>query len=448
MGVVVAYYGGRVLSNAAIVAVFWTSNVDVDLQQQLGSFYSAIAASSYVDWLEEYDTLGLTGAKGQLGSNQHIGRGQFAGAYTITPSTASVSLDNGQIASELASQIAAGALPAPTLDSAGNVNTLYMIELPPGYTVTLSGATSCADFCAYHWTASIGGKSVPYAVFPDSHACAGAVCGQGFDDETILRSHEMAEAITDVESGLVSAADVAAGNDVYPMAWSGDGGAKGEIGDLLLQLVRPRGLRRRGRVHGAEALVELRRQVRRRRPHLRRRHRAPRLPPVHRLRRRRRMRRRDDGLRGGDGALPRVPGRGVRARRRRGGGRRERRPGRRCRRGRGERRGEARRVREHGGGRFVRRRAARRGGSRVGAAAAAAYAGGLVKPLPLLLTVAALAVACGSGSSSGQSPSPDSGTSDDGGGVEAGDDGGGGDGAAGYPAPHPPMPRPSRRRGR
>jgi len=235
MGVVVAYYGGRVLSNVAIVVVFWTSNVDVDLQQQVGNFYTAIAASSYIDWLEEYDTLGLTGAGGQPGSNQHIGRGQLAGAVTITPSTQATALDDGVIASELAAQIAAGSLPAPTLDAAGNVNTVYMIEIPPGYTVTLLGAVSCTDFCAYHSTVSIGGKSVPYAVLPDSHACVGATCGQGFDDETILRSHELAEAITDTESGLVSAADVAAGVDVYPMAWAGDGGAKGEIGDLCFQ---------------------------------------------------------------------------------------------------------------------------------------------------------------------------------------------------------------------
>jgi len=232
MGVVVAYYGGRVLSTVAIVAVFWTSNVDVDLQQQLGSFYAAIAASSYIDWLEEYDTLGLTGAGGQPGSNQHIGRGGLAGVVTITPSTQATALDNGVIASELAAQIAAGSLPAPTVDAAGNVNTVYMVEVPPGYTVTLFGGVSCTDFCGYHSTVSIGGKSVPYAVLPDSHACIGAVCGQGFDDETILRSHELAEAITDTESGLLSAADVAAGNDVYPMAWAGDGGTKGEIADL------------------------------------------------------------------------------------------------------------------------------------------------------------------------------------------------------------------------
>ena len=235
MGVVVAYYGGRVLSNAAIVAVFWTSNVSVDLQQQLGSFYGAIASSSYIDWLEEYDTLGLKGAGGQGGSDQHIGRGQLTGAFTITPSTQATTLDNTTIAGELTAQIAAGSLPGPTLDSAGNVNTVYMIEIPPGIGVTLAGAQSCTDFCAYHSTVVIGGKSVPYAVLPDSQSCTGAVCGQGFDDETILRSHELAEAITDAESGLVPPAAMAAGDDVYPMGWAGAGGAKGEIGDLCFE---------------------------------------------------------------------------------------------------------------------------------------------------------------------------------------------------------------------
>jgi hypothetical protein len=42
----------------------------------------------------------------------------------------------------------------------------------------------------------------------------------------------MAEAITDTESGMVDPPDIAAGLAEYPMAWSGDGGAKGEIGDL------------------------------------------------------------------------------------------------------------------------------------------------------------------------------------------------------------------------
>src|SRR5579884_1512149 len=99
---VVAYWGGRVLSNVAVVAVFWTSNVDVSIQQKVGPFYATITASSYVDWLSEYDTLGRPG-----GSGQHVGRGRFVGSFTIVPSNPSNTLDDADVSAELATQIAA-----------------------------------------------------------------------------------------------------------------------------------------------------------------------------------------------------------------------------------------------------------------------------------------------------------------------------------------------------
>ena len=33
---VVAYFGGRVLSNVAVVAVLWTGDVDLELSQRIG----------------------------------------------------------------------------------------------------------------------------------------------------------------------------------------------------------------------------------------------------------------------------------------------------------------------------------------------------------------------------------------------------------------------------
>src|SRR4051794_37269093 len=55
------YYGGRVISNVEIVAVFWGPNVDAMVVSQIGAFYSAIVKSSYIDWLTEYDTIGKVG---------------------------------------------------------------------------------------------------------------------------------------------------------------------------------------------------------------------------------------------------------------------------------------------------------------------------------------------------------------------------------------------------
>jgi MYXO-CTERM domain-containing protein len=189
------YYGGRVISNVEIVEVFWGPNVDATLVAQIGSFYTAIVKSSYIDWLTEYDTIGKVGlADNMPGTNQHIGRGTYAGAKTITPMNQSSTLTDAQVAAELVAQIQGGHLPQPTLDSAGNVNTLYMIDFPPGVTITLMAIQSCQQFGAYHFTVAYNGKSLPYGVHPD--------CNYDFDTRTSIHSHELIEALTDTEVGL------------------------------------------------------------------------------------------------------------------------------------------------------------------------------------------------------------------------------------------------------
>src|SRR5215471_7001655 len=144
------YYGGRVISNVQVAVVFWTANVNFTTQNQIKGFYSTINNSPYIDMLSEYNTVGLTGfADGMPGSNQTIGRGTVIGPYTITPSVTSTTVDDSQIISELQAQIAAHNLPDPATDGAGNVNTLYMVYFPLGYTITLQGFSSCVQFCAY-----------------------------------------------------------------------------------------------------------------------------------------------------------------------------------------------------------------------------------------------------------------------------------------------------------
>ena len=77
------YFGGNVIPNVKLYAVFWTSGVDATTQNQIGPFYQALTNSSWMDWLNEYSTAPING-----GSNQLIGRGTYAGSYTITPNTA------------------------------------------------------------------------------------------------------------------------------------------------------------------------------------------------------------------------------------------------------------------------------------------------------------------------------------------------------------------------
>lgn len=179
-----------------IVEVAWGANVDSNYMTQLQGFYTAIVTSPFVDWMSEYDTIGLSGfADLQPGSSQHIGRGSFVGSFVITPQNGATSLTDADVQTELVAQLASSALPAPALDKDGNVDSLYMIDFPPGVSITLVGLQSCSSYGAYHGTATYKGMSVPYGVHPS--------CGYSFDTSTLIHSHELAEAMTDMEVGLV-----------------------------------------------------------------------------------------------------------------------------------------------------------------------------------------------------------------------------------------------------
>ena len=224
------YYGGKVISNVQVAVVFWTANVDFTTQNQIKGFYSTINNSPYLDMLSEYNTVGLTGfVDGLPGSNQTIGRGIAIGPYTITPAiNTTTTVDDNDIQAELQAQITAGHLPAPATDGGGNVNTLYMVYFPAGYTVTLQGFASCSQFCGYHGTYVNNNLSIPYGVLPDlgSGGCRFG-CGGGttFQNLTSVSSHELAESITDTEVGL-------ANDYVRPLAWYDPPPDNAEIGDL------------------------------------------------------------------------------------------------------------------------------------------------------------------------------------------------------------------------
>jgi hypothetical protein len=204
------YYGGPVIANVTVHAVYWGQNVA--FQSHLNDFYSAIPNSSYLDWLSEYDT-----------PTMHIGRGSFAGATVIQPSHTSTQLTDEDIQAELGAQIDAGKLPP-----SDGKNDLYMIHFPSNVSITAGGDTSCVQFCAYHNTFQKADRMVIYGVMPDlkDTACAQGCGGSAAQDNTTsVASHEMVEAITDPAVGL--APD---GPPVSPMAWYND--PQGEIGDI------------------------------------------------------------------------------------------------------------------------------------------------------------------------------------------------------------------------
>src|SRR5664279_3822693 len=185
-GAHLTYFGGRVVSNMQVVQILYGSgsyNAQVagTSSPNMGTFYQGVLNSSYVDWLTEYNTTTQSGTR----TNQTIGRGSFATRVTITPSAANngSTISDTQIQSELAAQIRAGHLPAPTHDAAGNNNTYYAVFFPPGKTITQGGSNSCVSggFCAYHGTiASVTGfGEIYYGIHPDMQAGSGCATGCG-----------------------------------------------------------------------------------------------------------------------------------------------------------------------------------------------------------------------------------------------------------------------------
>ena len=233
-GAHLSYFGGPVISNVHVVQVLYGSgsyNAQVagTTSPTMGQFYGDLTGtnSGYVSLLTQYNTP-ATG-----GTNQTIGNGTFDGLFQIVPSAGNngSTITDAQIQSELLAQITAGHLPAPVLDAAGNVNTLYMIFFPPGKTITQGGSSSCVagGFCAYHGTTStlLNGKNVLYGVMPDMQTglCSTGGCGNGgvFGNYTSVTSHELTEAITDADVGIAT-------TFAPPLAWYDM--VNGEIGDI------------------------------------------------------------------------------------------------------------------------------------------------------------------------------------------------------------------------
>ena len=212
------YFGGPVISRVRVWAVNWGREVDPMVSQDVVDLYRTIVDSPYLDALAEYSTRGLIGAAdGSPGSDQIIGRGEFAGAVTIDPAPLPPGrrfLDDSDIQAELLRQIRSGLLPPPELDENGYVNSLYMVDVPAGIRVSDFLWFSCEDFCAYHASFPMDGMNVPYAVHPD--------CGRSCDLR-VVHSHELTEAVTDPVAGTVWPPQA-------PTAWTDDTGQ--EIADI------------------------------------------------------------------------------------------------------------------------------------------------------------------------------------------------------------------------
>jgi hypothetical protein len=223
-----AYYGGPIIPNVKIYSVLWTANVAMNVKTGIAGFYDAVTNNAFMDWANEYNTTLNANAgshTGQAGTQQLVGRGVYAGQFTITPKVVTGNkINDTQIGTELDAQIAAGALPVP------DANTIYFLAFPQGHTITLGTQKSCQIFCAYHntYVAAGSGVHVKYAVMPDFQTDCATGCGTDsyFDNFCSTAAHELMEAVTDADVGL----EPNGPNYDYPGAF-GDN-TNGEVGDM------------------------------------------------------------------------------------------------------------------------------------------------------------------------------------------------------------------------
>jgi len=214
------YYGGPVVGNSQVVMVNWGASVPSAVQANLPTMYSDIVQSDYWTILSEYATTGLNGADGGgAGSNQQLGPGNFVQQVTITPAICTgTTCSDTQVDSELAAQINAGKLPAPTTDGLGHVNTVYMVHFPAGFTLTYQTYSSCADFCAIYSNFTANSLTVAAGLVPDQSGACALGCGGGasvyLDREVVTSVHVLANVVTDPLLPSVTGTSV-----VRPAAW-------------------------------------------------------------------------------------------------------------------------------------------------------------------------------------------------------------------------------------
>jgi hypothetical protein len=220
-GTKLVYFGGRVLSNVKVVAVFWGTQVDPETVAKIGDFYTSVTNSTYIDWLSEYNT-NIKATDGRDGTNQKIARGTYGGAVTITPINQGTTLDKLDVQVEIEKQLDQGALPKP------DANTLYMFYFPAGMTLMTGGQASCSAWCADH-EGFVSKKygDIAYGMMPDLGGSCAFGCGMHakFDNLTNVSSHELIEAITDPMCPDMNV------DPAFPAAWLQ---GQEEIGDLCV----------------------------------------------------------------------------------------------------------------------------------------------------------------------------------------------------------------------
>ena len=167
--------GGPVLGAPKVVPIFFAG--DDDMRAQVEAFLHALATSSY--WSAVTSEYGV----GPLAIEPTI-------VASDTPPTTDDDLQ-GLLEANLEPPIANPAFLGPTLGwPPPDANTLYVVFLPAGVTLTAGSDVSCMAFGGYHYETTQ--SHIAYALIP---RCTPT--GAPIDKVTPVLSHELVEAATD-----------------------------------------------------------------------------------------------------------------------------------------------------------------------------------------------------------------------------------------------------------
>lgn len=208
----VTFHGGPLLQNVQVESVYygqpWTT--DSTLQQQASQtdgFLQYFTSSPYLDALAQYN----------------VGHGSFVKNDVISQNPSGSTIDDSRIRNILNSQITGGQLSQP------NGNSLYIFFTAPGVTVTDGKQNSIKDFAGYHDVfQDTAGDAVYYAVIPYPTGNVSSLPLTNFQQETLVLSHEIAEAVTDpdTQSGWF---DGRTGNEIGDIAEGTSGVLSGYV---------------------------------------------------------------------------------------------------------------------------------------------------------------------------------------------------------------------------
>lgn len=206
-------YGGNVVAKATYNNIFWgaywTQGAGLDERKYYNSFLQTIGtAPEFASALTEYASAG-----------KPIGTGTYAGENLISTEPGKA-IDDAVIQTTIQDWVNKGLVPAPSLDQ------VYVLNFPPGTSVTLGTSASCTQFCGFHSTirtTSGTGGLIRYIVNPHED-CQGCLFEATVKDSaTVVLSHEMSELVTDPDVGLATAL-------AAPLSWYDQN--NGENGDI------------------------------------------------------------------------------------------------------------------------------------------------------------------------------------------------------------------------